>query len=169
MPPTSAGGPTPPGYVPPRPAPPAPPSQGSPHEVYQGPPGVGVPQPPKKSSGIGWIFGCLGCAFLGAICVALGLFGITYFGFGVLAEQVGESVSDNPVVLEHLGGIQSIKLDWMASMADPDPDLFVYQIEGSKGSGEIRVHSTSSDDGMSEHVTWGVLRTSDGSTYDLFP
>ena len=161
--PASTSSSTPPGQAPPGPGP------GSTYEVYQGPRGQG---PAAPQSGGGWgkgmTFGCLGCAVLAVLFVVVGGYAFFSFGGKVLSTQVGESVRDNPVVLEHLGRIESIEMDWMETVSNGQEDVFVYEVVGSKGSGVLRVVSITIDD-TTEQVVSGTLQLASGEELDLFP
>jgi len=147
-----------------------------PTPVQPGPPfgnppvGVYSPPPAPQKSGISkfvWI-GCAGGCLLAVIAVAVGVFGLGYFGLGVFAEQVANDLRSNPVVVEHLGTIQELEVDLMASSAVADQNIFVFDAKGAKGQGRIRAECVTIDGGT-EDVVSGTLEMSTGEVYDLFP
>ena len=126
------------------------------------------PQPPSGSPflrvvviiGLLLVIGvgaCGACAFLG-----------WRYAAGMIGDQVAESLRDNPVVAEHIGEIQSVKLDLMASGAEPEPEVFVFEVVGSRGRGRLIVQ-TATIDLETEEVLSGRLELEDGSVHDLFP
>jgi hypothetical protein len=129
---------------------------------------------PKKSGRwvIAVVVGLVGGGALAAVlcCGALGYFGfgLASFGMGVVAEQVKTDLRGNPVIEEHLGTITSIEVDWTASAAAEGEDEFVFDVEGPKGKGRLRVVTVTIDQNT-EDVVSGTLELSSGETYDLFP
>ncbi len=116
-----------------------------------------------------------GCLIWGIIAGLVGGFGVlavaccggfVALGINVTAEQVAEDLRENPVVVEHVGNITSIKADWLKSVSTDD-DTFVYDVTGTKGTARLRVVSESVGDG--EIVVSGTLETPDGVRHDLFP
>ena len=75
-------------------------------------------------------------------------------------------IEDNPAILEHVGTIESIELDFMATGNESGDDVLVFQIEGSK-SDAVLVVETKTIDGDTEEVTWGRLRMPTGEAHDL--
>jgi hypothetical protein len=122
-----------------------------------------------KKSKIRWfIFGCAAAGVVGIVVLALGAGLFVRWGMGIFAEQVKLELRENPVILEHLGRLDTLEMDMTASTAAEDEDEFVFNAEGTKGSGVIRaICITRSPD--REEVVSGTLELPDGSTYDLFP
>lgn len=123
----------------------------------------------KKSSSAAWLIAIF--VGLGGIFVLLccgGAVGFVWFGLNVIAEDIKAQLRDNPVVVEHLGQLQELEVDFTASSAIADNGTFVYRAIGSKGAGELTVKSITGPDG-SEDIVSGVLRLPDGQTFDLFP
>ena len=78
-------------------------------------------------------------------------------------------IEDNPVILEHIGAIQEIELDFGATTAikGEADNVFVFQLKGGKGNGTLT--ATVVSEGDHEHVVAGKLRLPSGETVDLFP
>lgn len=61
--------------------------------------------------------------------------------FGIDREeyeaQARAAMQVDPVVAAHLGAIRQVRLDEDASMAEPGPDVLVFDVEGSRGKGRI--------------------------------
>ena len=132
----------------------------------------GAPEDPyaprRKKSGCGivaLVVGLVvGCGVLAALCCG----GLFLFGTRTVAEQVKTDLRGNPVIEEHLGPIDTIELDWIASQNAPGEDEFVFDVEGPKGTGRIQV-VTETVDAETEDVVSGTLELPNGETYDLFP
>ena len=129
----------------------------------------GMPKEPtaprRPSHGCWWAALVLGCSGMLVLCCGGGA-GVVYFGMGIMAEEIKILVRDDPVLREHLGEVQRFETDWMASAAEPDDDTYVYQVQGTKGSGELRVKSITDDEG-DEQVISAKLRLKDGTEVQL--
>lgn len=112
-----------------------------------------------------WVVGC-GCLVV-VILGALAIFGAGHFGLRVFSEQVANELRDNPVVIEHLGTLQELEVEFAASAAAPGENEFVFQAKGSKGEGRIRADCVTV--GADEEVVAGTLEMASGEIYDLFP
>jgi hypothetical protein len=112
-----------------------------------------------------------GCLITVVVVIAV-LAGGGYWAFkagtGMLAEQTKVAVRDNPVILEHIGNIEDITLDLKATAAAGEEEFMVFQLKGSKGSGELKVNIKQvSDEAVA--ISQGTLRMEDGKTYELVP
>lgn len=131
------------------------------------------PQPPAKRQGLskGCVIAIVVSAVVGVAGIAV-LVGAAFFfikfGLDVVADQIRRDIQDNPVILEQVGAIESIEVDFVASANEPSDKAFVFNIEGPNGSGLLTV-SSETIDGYTEKVVWGQLRVASGETYDLFP
>jgi hypothetical protein len=90
------------------------------------------------------------------------------FGMGVLTEEVRAGIEDNPVIQEHIGTIETLSMDYTKSAAVEGDDVFVFRIEGDKGSGYVTVGSVTNAAGM-EEVAGGSLKLDSGETIPLLP
>ena len=102
------------------------------------------------------------------VVVAVGLGFLVMWGLDVLSEQVKADIQDNPVILEHIGRIESIEFDFMASGEAPGDDTLVFSLKGTKGEGVVTAEVITVDD-EHEEVRSGTLRLPSGKTVDLFP
>ena len=100
------------------------------------------------------------------LVVAVGA--VTWYGLDLVAEQVKADIEDNPVIVEHIGRIESIELDFSASADAPGDDTFVFELKGTKGSGVLTAEVVTVGD-EHEEVRSGTLRLASGETVDLFP
>jgi hypothetical protein len=81
---------------------------------------------------------------------------------------VQADIESNPVIIEHVGVIEELTLDFNASSVEPGENVFVFTIRGPKGRGRLRaeVVSRSSTD---EEVVAAELLLESGEKYQLFP
>ena len=54
-----------------------------------------------------------------------------------LADQVSGKIRDLPVIVEHIGSIESVDLDWTATDNESRENLLVFRIKGDKAEGMI--------------------------------
>jgi hypothetical protein len=101
------------------------------------------------------------------ICCAAGIF-LFGFGFSEISRQVQVEIEDNPVIVEHIGEINSFEHDMSMSLNEPGEDTFVFQITGNKGSGTLRADCITID-AEHEDVPRGELIMDSGERYQLFP
>ncbi len=66
-----------------------------------------------------------------------------------------------PEFQEHIGAIESFEMNWARSFADEDDDTFFYDVEGSEGSGYVRVDHHTDEFGR-EVIESAELTLSDG-------
>jgi len=151
--------------------------QGSGGQGFGGPPGYGgnpygtfgQAPPPRRSWTWLWVLLALGG---GAVAVCCGCGGMMYLGFnrnlGVMQEDLRAKLNSDAAAQEHLGTIQKIELDFMASVAASEGQVekrMVFKVRGDKGSGEV-VGYLQSDNGR-ETVHECQLKLPDGQEIDL--
>ena len=98
------------------------------------------------------------------VCCGAGVW-LVQFGMSVVSADIENQLRDHPEIEEHVGAIQKLEVDWAKSLAEDDYDIWTYDIEGSKASGELIVESASEDDG--EVIIAASLRLSTGETIEL--
>ena len=103
---------------------------------------------------------------LGLLCGG-GVVSLMFFGLNVFTEQVVQEIRDNPVIVEHIGKIEDTDTEWVATAAANDDEVFVFALEGTKGSGTVTVRITIN--GEQQEVTEGSLELPSGEVLDLFP
>jgi len=90
----------------------------------------------------------------GALTCAGACAGLFVFGGDMLAGQVRTEVE---AALEpHVGTLQDFELNWTESGLYEEPDVMVYDVQGSTGSGRLVVDHVSVD-AETEEVRWAVL------------
>jgi hypothetical protein len=123
--------------------------------------------PPQKSSSAGlWI----ALAVAGAVLLVCGggCGALVFVGLNVAEEEIAVQLRDNPKLREHVGEIESLDMDIIASGAEDDDDVFVYRVKGSKGSGKLTIREGTSDD-FDTIVEEATLRLPDGTTVPIVP
>ena len=107
---------------------------------------------------------------LALVLLCLGVSSLFASGCGLLADfeqQVAEDIKDNPVIVQHIGEITSIDVDWTATGEEPGDDVFVFHVNGTKGEGLLTAECITVD-ADHEDVVSGSLRLPSGETFDLF-
>ena len=124
------------------------------------------PPPPPQRSGrrVMWILVGIGAVVVVLICA--GVVGLAFFGMNVIETEVRNQVRDDPVLVEHIGQIESFDADLTESGAIEDEDTFVYRVKGTKGSGVLTVRHVTDDNG-DEVVKSAKLRLPDGKVIEL--
>lgn len=103
----------------------------------------------------------------GGILVCCGGMGaLFYFGAHVVAKEVELELRDNPVLIQHIGEIEDLRMDWTATAAHPDQDVLVFTVRGTKGQGEVIVNTVTQFD-ENNQVQWATLRLPDGEEIPL--
>ena len=98
------------------------------------------------------------------VCCGAGVW-LVQFGMSVVSADIENQLRDHPEIEEHVGVIQKLEVNWAKSLAEDDYDIWTYDIEGSKASGELIVESESDID--SEVIVSATLRLSTGEKIEL--
>jgi len=93
--------------------------------------------------------------------------GLAWFGLHITTTEVETALRDNPKLREHVGEIQKFSLNMVRSAAEDKDDVWVYDVVGSKASGELTVHHVTNEENK-EVVHSARLRLKDGTTVELF-
>ena len=113
--------------------------------------------------------GCLiaaGVVGVVGLLAAGGCFFLVRQSLKVMAEQVSKDLADNPVLIEHVGEIESFEFS-ITKTSRKGTGRLVFEVTGSKGSGlVIATVDQGGDDGT---IGAGTLEMSSGETFDLFP
>jgi hypothetical protein len=146
------------------------PPGGSSPSPYQPPPASSFygPPPPKKPSSPGWWIALAACGAIVVLVCGGSCAGLFIFGKGVAEEEIAAQLRDNPKFREHIGELQSVKIDLVASGAEDKSDVFVYRVEGTKGKGRVTIRE-STDDDWNTIVEEATLRLSDGTEVQIAP
>jgi hypothetical protein len=98
--------------------------------------------PPRRSSGWLWILVGIGGLGIAACC---GCAGLGWFaastGFNMMAEELKTKLESDPVAQEHLGTIENVEMDFLASIKESEKrggdQVFLFHVEGSKTSADV--------------------------------
>jgi len=112
--------------------------------------------------------GCGGCVAVTVVAILAAVLGAVIWSLGTFADSVEADLRQNPVIIEHIGRIESFKLELHASLIEPGDDSFVFRVEGTRGAGLVHATCVTVDDG-SEDVVAGTLQLDAGEMTDLFP
>jgi hypothetical protein len=114
---------------------------------------------------IGLIVGVIGGGFLlcGGACV-----GVFNWALEDTTQTVREGLADNPVIREHIGEVQSFKMQKWASIMHDNEETYLFRIEGSLASGTITADCWPDDEG-DDRAYFGVLALDNGETFELIP
>lgn len=115
----------------------------------------------------GIIFG-----LLGTFCW-VGCLGFGWFGVNMLNEMAKAELSNNPVIQEHIGQIDSCSINWVDTMEEREKEknierqneLWSFDLEGSKGKGLVRARMKQEGDKF--RLVDGSLELEDGRLFDL--
>ncbi len=124
------------------------------------------PQSPKSSNT--WLWVLLGLGVMSFLCCGGIVAGVAIFGMNIVAQEVADQVRDNPKFREHIGELQSLDVDWVATSAKNDQETFVYTAQGDKGSGVLTVKQEQDDD-WNEIVVEASLRLPNGTQVQIIP
>ncbi len=122
---------------------------------------------PQSSTNWLWVVGIVGAVvLLGVLVCCGGMYGLVNVGMDVVAEDIRMQLQDHPTIQEHVGEMENIETEFVASLAHEDDDTFVYEVSGSKGKGRLTVKSITDDEGREEIIS-ATLRTDEGQTIEL--
>lgn len=124
-------------------------------------------QPPPQGSNVGRVIIAI-LAVLGVFCCLCcsGIFALYKVGEGMLVSEVQTAIEQAPEIQEEIGDIESMSINYGKSFDEEDYDTDVFDIEGNRGSGYLRIkHVTDAND--EEQVIWAELNMDDGRKIPL--
>ncbi len=133
----------------------------------------GVQAPAKKKGGKGCLIGCgIGSVLVLLVCCGGGGM-FMQFVMSTIASEYERQLASNPVVVEHLGEVESFDFDMTATFQEAqksgdqggDPDI-AFKVKGSKGDGTILVKQDNSGDGGAA-IKSAILVLPDGSRHEI--
>lgn len=107
---------------------------------------------------IGGVIAVVICAGAATLVVKLGL--------NAVANDVASQLQTHPKVQEHFGEFESFAVNLTDSGNIDDEETFVYDVEGSKGPGQMIVKSVTVDSGE-EWIESAVIKKPDGEIIEL--
>ena len=93
--------------------------------------------------------------------------GLYFFSMKEVEKLSRQVLRGNPVVEEHIGELQEIDWNVIATGEVGQEDTLVFDVVGSKGSGRITIQIASQDD--QAVITDGEVELTDGTTHPLIP
>ncbi len=133
-------------------------------EPLQGP----APLPPTtggKRRGAGfWIAVGAGVVALVAACAGA----VAWWGWDAFTDQARSAMAVHPTVIEHIGTIREMDVDWTATGAEPDDDTFAFHLYGYHGSGMVIARFVTVDSDH-ERIDSGTLTMDNGPRVSLAP
>ncbi|MEC9095050.1 MAG: hypothetical protein VX776_00375 [Planctomycetota bacterium] len=97
-----------------------------------------------------------------------GLGGLTYFGLDIVSSEVENQVRNHPTIKSEIGEIKSFDMSLTKSAHIREDDVFVFDVQGTKGDGEVTAKIFTNSEGM-EEIIRASLKTSTGRTMSLIP
>jgi hypothetical protein len=109
-------------------------------------PGFGPPAKPSGNRTLYWILGIVTVVTFGGalVCCGGGYF-VVRFATNQLATEFRKPVQNSPEVAEHIGEIEDMSLSFQAMQAAGDQGKLVFEVKGSKGSGQVVVDLQKAD------------------------
>lgn len=110
-------------------------------------PGFGQPVKPSSNRTLYWILGIVSAVTIGGaiVCCGGGYF-LIQFTTSELAKQFRGPVQNSPEVVEHIGEIEDMTLSFQAMQAAGDQGKLVFEVKGSKSSGQVVVDTSKMED-----------------------
>jgi len=125
---------------------------------------IATAAPPRSSNTLAW--GC-GIASVLVLLLCCGGGAFVVYGLGeVMSAEIETELGNHPVIEEYIGNVEDLSMDFAKSAEIEGEDVYVYDIQGDRGSGELIVESITNDAGMEEIIT-ASLRLPDGETIEL--
>jgi len=123
---------------------------------------------PRRPAGDGsrtWLILLLGAGIVFMMCCGGGVF-LVKFGLDSMAVEVREELRNDPVILERIGDIESLDLDYTASIQNGEEEIWAYEVRGTKGSGRLTVRQITDEDG-NEQVLSATLHLPGGEDVEV--
>lgn len=128
--------------------------------------GAFAPPPREKRQGC-CLLTSLGLAGLLILSCCGGLGTLGFMGFRLMTEEIEVQLKRHPALVEQVGEVQSIELDFVASTETPE-NVWVYRVRGSKGEGKLIVEHITNNEGV-EEILSAKLQLPDGREVQLIP
>ncbi len=137
----------------------------NPNDPFESPPTY-QPAPQQGSNTWLWIIGIIGVlGVVGVLVCCGGFYALFSFGSGWLANAFQEQLQGNPVIVENIGEIESMEMNFSKTgqeAQNSDGDLIAFDIHGTKSSGTILIEQDKSS-GDGTRIGSAILILEDGS------
>ena len=100
--------------------------------------------------------------------ILVGLAALTIMGGNRIAADACELFRQNPVVIQELGGVQAVELDFLATVGGETRDARVFRVFGPKGKAEVVAEFSVVDDKL-DAIKSGTITLESGVQHDLVP
>ena len=129
---------------------------------------VGVDAIPDAPAKKGWSMGCI----LGIIAIVLGGGGLvccggplalTFFATNMVLTSASNQVKTEPAVVEHMGNLSKCSINLQKTGELHQDNHFVFDVQGTKGSGEVIVHVEPEGDHV--RIISGTVKMSTGESF----
>ena len=120
--------------------------------------------PPRRRSRLLWWM--LALFALDALLVAGGIAAGIWRGVGLFAEQAQVALQRHPAISEHLGRLETVEFNFMATGEASGSDEFVFDVVGEHGRARVLAQMATVD-ADNEVVAGGVMTLDDGSEIRL--
>ena len=137
--------------------------QSQPPGWQQPPPGYGQFGPPPRKKSKAWIWVSIGVG--ACLLVFAGCGAVIFFGMNVGAQEMEDFFRDDPQVRANIGEIQSCSTAFWATINHPNDNVFIYDIKGTKGEGQLIIEET--DSWEETVIVSAVLELSSGKKITL--
>jgi hypothetical protein len=115
-------------------------------------------QPPPKKGGKGLLIGCGIVGLLGVLVCCGGVAMVGVWGPGIAGDAVRPEVENSATVIEHIGEIESMSLNFSATVEEAQSvepgqqGLMVFDVQGTKGGGKIVAQQSPTSQGIDSAV-----------------
>jgi hypothetical protein len=113
-----------------------------------------------------WVLALSGLGLVLLCCGGLG--GVVILGMNIGEEELANQLRDHPKFREHIGEVEEISFDIVATSALNDEESTVYRVRGNKGSGRLTVQEHL-DDQWNTKIDRADLRLKDGTQVQIIP
>ncbi len=127
--------------------------------------GGGYGGPPPQKTNLTWLWILLGA---GGLCIVVCCGGCILMGAmapGDGSEEVQAAFESHPSIIEHIGTVTAVEFNFIDSMDYESESTFVYDIRGTKGSGQIITEE--SDAVWETEILSAELELPDGQRFRL--
>lgn len=124
----------------------------------------GLPKASALRRAAPWIAGGFLALMVLGVLAAVG--SVAWYGFGMFNDQAKAAIRNNPGVIEAVGEIREIRMDFTATGNTSGAETFAYRIEGERANG-LLVGRFVTVSGDAEELREGRLTLDDGRVIAL--
>ena len=124
-----------------------------------------TPQTVSRNRGSRWLWIIGGGGFVSLLMCGGCTWGVVHLAGKIGAQDIQNQLGDHPIVQEHVGHPAEVTMNWSDTIIHENDDVFVYDIAGPKGSGQLYVEEGNLDAPVD--ILSAELIMSDGTRLDL--